>query len=38
MPLDTKLVLSENIGAHQRIDTEHAISDAISALWKGLAP
>ena len=32
------LALSENIGAHQTIDTEHAISDAIAALWKGLAP
>lgn len=32
------LALSENIGAHQTIDTEHAISDAIAALWRGLAP
>lgn len=32
------LALSENIGAHQPIDTERAISDAIAALWKGLAP
>jgi AcrR family transcriptional regulator len=32
------LALSENIGAHQPIDTECAISDAIAALWKGLAP
>jgi AcrR family transcriptional regulator len=32
------LALSENIGAHQPIDTERAISAAIVALWKGLAP
>lgn len=32
------LALSESIGAHQAIDTERAISDAIAALWKGLAP
>ena len=32
------LVLSENIGSHQSIDTESAISDAVAALWKGLAP
>jgi AcrR family transcriptional regulator len=32
------LALSENIGAHQTIETEHAISAAIAALWKGLAP
>jgi AcrR family transcriptional regulator len=32
------LALSENIGAHQTIDTERAISDAIKALWQGLAP
>ena len=32
------LALSENIGDRQPIDTERAISDAIEALWKGLAP
>lgn len=32
------LVLSETIGTHQPIDTERAISDAISVLWKGLEP
>jgi AcrR family transcriptional regulator len=32
------LALSENIGAHQPIEIERAISDAIAALWKGLAP
>lgn len=32
------LALSENIGSHKSIDTERAISDAIEALWKGLAP
>jgi AcrR family transcriptional regulator len=32
------LALSENIGYRQPIDTERAISDAIEALWKGLAP
>lgn len=32
------LALSENIGVHQPIETERAISDAIEALWKGLAP
>ena len=32
------LALSENIGSHQPIDTECTISDAIEALWKGLAP
>ncbi|KAB8330766.1 TetR/AcrR family transcriptional regulator [Scytonema tolypothrichoides VB-61278] len=32
------LALSESIGSHKPIDTECAISDAIKALWKGLAP
>jgi AcrR family transcriptional regulator len=32
------LVLSETIGVHQPIDTDRAISDAISVLWKGLEP
>ncbi|MES1025083.1 TetR/AcrR family transcriptional regulator [Gloeocapsa sp. BRSZ] len=32
------LVLSETIGAHQPIDTDRAISDAIAVLWNGLAP
>jgi AcrR family transcriptional regulator len=32
------LVLSENIGSHQPIDTDSAITEAIAALWKGLAP
>lgn len=32
------LALSENIGDRQPIDTNQAISDAIEALWKGLAP
>ncbi len=32
------LALSENIGDRQPIDTNLAISDAIAALWKGLAP
>jgi AcrR family transcriptional regulator len=32
------LALSENIGAHQPIDTDRAIADAVKALWKGLAP
>lgn len=32
------LALSETIGLHQSRDTECAISDAISALWEGLAP
>ncbi len=32
------LALSESIGAHQSIDLECAISDAIEALWQGLAP
>jgi AcrR family transcriptional regulator len=32
------LALSETIGAHQPIDTETAISNAIAMLWKGLAP
>jgi AcrR family transcriptional regulator len=32
------LALSENIGSHKPIDTDCAISDAIEALWKGLAP
>lgn len=32
------LALSENIGDRQPTDTNRAISDAISALWKGLAP
>ncbi len=32
------LALSENIGSHQPIDTERAISEAIAAIWVGLAP
>ncbi len=32
------LALSENIGSHHPIDTERSISDAIAALWTGLAP
>ena len=32
------LALSENIGSHQKIDTECAISEAIAAIWIGLAP
>jgi AcrR family transcriptional regulator len=32
------LALSENIGAHQPIDTDLAIADAVKALWQGLAP
>ncbi len=32
------LALSENIGSHQQIDTERAISEAIAAIWIGLAP
>ncbi len=32
------LALSEHIGDRQPIDTELAISDAIEALWQGLAP
>lgn len=32
------LALSENIGSHQLIDTERAISEAIAAIWIGLAP
>ena len=33
------LALSENIGSqHQPIDTERAISEAIAAIWIGLAP
>jgi AcrR family transcriptional regulator len=32
------LALSEHIGSHKSTDTERAISDAIEALWKGLAP
>ncbi len=32
------LALSENIGDRQPIDTNRAITDAIEALWKGLAP
>jgi len=31
------LALSEKIGSHHLIDTERAISDAIAALWTGLA-
>lgn len=31
------LALSETIGSHHPIDTERAISDAIAALWTGLA-
>lgn len=32
------LALSETIGLQQPVDTEGAISDAIAALWEGLAP
>lgn len=32
------LALSESIGSHHPIDTERAISDAIAALWTGMAP
>lgn len=32
------LALSENIGSHKPIDTESAISEAIAAIWIGLAP
>ncbi len=32
------LALSENIGSHESIDMDCAVSDAIAALWKGLAP
>lgn len=32
------LALSENIGSHKPTDTDCAISDAIEALWNGLAP
>lgn len=32
------LVLSETIGAHQSIDTDRAISEAIVVLWQGLEP
>lgn len=32
------LALSENIGSQRPIDTERAISDAIAALWTGMAP
>jgi AcrR family transcriptional regulator len=32
------IALSENIGVHQPIDTKGTISDAIAALWQGLAP
>jgi hypothetical protein len=31
------LALSENIGLHQLIDTEDAISETIEFLWQGLA-
>ncbi|MEA5597191.1 TetR/AcrR family transcriptional regulator [Rivularia sp. UHCC 0363] len=31
------LALSENIGSHQAIDTENAISETIAFLWQGLA-
>ncbi|XZN93305.1 MAG: TetR/AcrR family transcriptional regulator [Microcoleus sp.] len=31
------LALSENIGLHKSTDTDRAISDAIEALWTGLA-
>lgn len=32
------LALSENIGSQHSTDTERAISDAIAALWTGMAP
>ncbi len=32
------LALSENIGSHQPTDTDRAISNAIEALWSGMAP
>ena len=32
------LALSESIGDRQSIDLECAISDAMAALWQGLAP
>jgi AcrR family transcriptional regulator len=32
------LALSETIGAHQIVDTERALSEAIAVLWEGLAP
>jgi AcrR family transcriptional regulator len=32
------LALSENIGLQKSIETDRAVTDAIEAIWKGLAP